>query len=117
MSKPNPWHKEFLSCFDSLPIFMLNVCCPIIGASVTQYLAHKEVSELNLHLTLCLSLTCCCIGNSFNRKRLRKQLALDGYLVCDCLLYMCCCYSCMAVQEYQEVNWQILNKLIPKELN
>jgi len=23
----------------------------------------------------------------------------------------------MAMQEYQEVNWQILNKFIPKELN
>lgn len=117
MAKPQPWNKEFCSCCDAFPVYMLTFCCPVIGTTVTQYLAHREISNLDTCVTLCLSITCCCVGNCINRKRMRNKLSLEGNILCDCLGYLLCCYSCMALQEYQEVNWRILNKMIDKPLN
>ena len=110
------WHKDLDSCFDATPICMLSYCCPVFGPAFTQYLAHKNIPNLNSKITCCLALTCCCLGNVINRKRMRSGLGLSGYLIVECCLYISCCYSCMVLQEYQEVNWQVLNQLIPKTL-
>jgi Cys-rich protein (TIGR01571 family) len=116
MSGKQNWHKDLFSCCDAFPVFMLNCFCPVIGTAITQYMAHKSISELNAEVTFTLALCCCCLGNIINRKRMRSKLHLKGFFLCDCCLYLCGCYSCMAMQEYQEVNWQILNKMIDKPL-
>ena len=116
MSEPKKWHKALCSCCDALPICLMNFCCPVIGPAITQYMAHKDIPKVNSTLTVFLALACCCIGNSINRKRMRNSLELPGILLGECCLYIFCCYSCMVMQEYQEVNWQVLNKLINKPL-
>ena len=46
---------------------------------------------------------CCCIGNAFNRNKVREFLGLSGNCFVDCLGYWCFCYYCMATQEYREL--------------
>ncbi|OMJ86529.1 hypothetical protein SteCoe_11945 [Stentor coeruleus] len=110
MSESQNWHKDLCSCFDATPICLMNFCCPIIGAGITQYIAHRNIPGLNESLSLYLALTCCCLGNAINRKRMRSKLKLGGNFICDCIFYIFYCHTCMVVQEYQEVNWHILNK-------
>ena len=116
MSEVQSWHKDIFSCFDAMPICLLSYCFPIIGPAITQYLAHKEIPNVNAGMSACLAISCCCIGNLINRKRMRNGLKLKGIFIGECIFYICCCYSCMVIQEYQEVNWQVLNKIISKPL-
>lgn len=116
-SENRTWHKDCYSCCDSMPLFFLSFCCPVVGPAITQYFAHKDLPNTNIHLTLLLALGCCCFGNCINRVRMRQKLKIPGLVVTECLFYTCCCYSCMVMQEYQEVNLQVLNKVVKKPLN
>lgn len=103
MSNDQKWKANCWSCFDLFPLCLFSLLCPCITQGISAWELSQE-GGCGQCLIVCY---CCCIGMALNRSSLRNNYEIKGNCIADCLLFSCCCYSCMATQEYLHVNQMI----------
>ena len=97
------WDVKFLDCCLAAPVCMLACMCPAVVQSMSFYKREQKNSCLR-----CLfGQSCCCIGLSLNREKIREFYDIKGSACMECLLYTCiccCCHAYLSTQEFRQAS-------------
>ena len=105
--KDTTWKLGFWSCNQEPVPCSLATCCCCFGVGVIQYRDKQKLDNNATVMTLCAPCIGCCFGAAWNRAQLRTILGLEENFWKDCALYMVCCFPCLSVQEYYQVELSI----------